>query len=83
MTTRAREEIIIKANNALADEFEKEIETFSPDANLQETLEIDSLDLVDLVVLIEKELGIKTAKDDFANVKTFDDFYDLLYSKQR
>ncbi|MBQ0028847.1 MAG: phosphopantetheine-binding protein [Paludibacteraceae bacterium] len=78
-----REEIIIKANNALADEFEKEIETFSPDANLQETLEIDSLDLVDLVVLIEKELGIKTAKDDFANVKTFDDFYDLLYSKQR
>lgn len=78
-----REEIIIKANDALADEFEKEIETFSPDANLQETLEIDSLDLVDLVVLIEKELGIKTAKDDFANVKTFDDFYDLLYSKQR
>ena len=73
-----REYIIKAINSALADEFEKDPSTFSADGNLYDVLEIDSLDLVDVIVLIEKLFGIKTAKEDFASVKTFNDLYKFL-----
>ena len=33
---------------------------------------------IDVIVLIEKLFGIKTAKEEFAGVKTFNDLYDFL-----
>ena len=45
------EEIISKINEFLIEEFEIEEEEIDPEANLMETLELDSLDLVDLVVM--------------------------------
>ena len=49
------EEIIEKIRTTLAEEFEVDIDVIQPDAPLMETLELDSLDLVDMVVLVEKE----------------------------
>ena len=48
------EEIIEKIRTTLAEEFEVDIDVIQPDAPLMETLELDSLDLVDMVVLVEK-----------------------------
>ena len=48
---------------------------------MRETLELDSLDYVDLVVLIEENLGFKPTADDFKTVETFNDFYDLVERK--
>ena len=48
-----RQELIGKINSALADEFEVEESVITPDAPIKETLELDSLSLVDLVALIE------------------------------
>ena len=45
------EEIIEKIRTTLAEEFEIDVEQIQPDAPLMQTLELDSLDLVDMVVL--------------------------------
>ena len=73
--------IIEKVDEFLIDEFELEAEQLVPSANLKETLEIDSLDYVDLVVIIEKNFGFKVKGEDFASIKTLQDFYD--YIEQR
>lgn len=74
-------EIISKANEILACEFEVEESIITPQAPLKETLGLDSLDLVDVVVLIEENFGVTLKNTDFIGVKTFDDFYSLLDSK--
>jgi len=76
-----KEEIILKINAVLAEEFEVEESVLLPDANLMKTLDLDSLDLVDMVVLIEQSFGIIVKGSDFAEVKTFQDFYDFLYAR--
>ena len=76
-----KEVIIEKINNFLIDEFEVEAEDISPEANLKETLELDSLDFVDLVVAIEANFGVKLVGEDFINVKTLQNFYDLIEKK--
>ena len=76
-----KEEIILKANEVLAEEFETDAEVITPEAPLEETLGLDSLDLVDVVVLVEQNFGITLTAPDFVGVKTFDDFYELLSKK--
>ncbi len=73
--------IITKVNDFLVDEFEAEIEDLTPEANLKETLELDSLDYVDLVVAVESEFGVKLAAEDFVDVDTLDQFYILIDKK--
>lgn len=75
------EEIIEKAAVVLAEEFEVEISEITPDASLKETLGLDSLDLVDVVVLVEQNFGITLTGPDFMNIVTFNDFYELLNRK--
>ena len=76
-----KEEIIGKINEFLVDEFEVEDNKIAPGASLMETLELDSLDLVDLVVIIEKNFGFKVKGEDFVNIKTFQNFYDYIYNR--
>ncbi|MGI6469879.1 MAG: phosphopantetheine-binding protein [Paludibacteraceae bacterium] len=75
------EEIIKKATVVLAEEFEIEESEITPDASLKDTLGLDSLDLVDVVVLVEKHFGLTLTGPDFTGVKTFKDFYELLNRK--
>jgi acyl carrier protein len=74
-------EIISKVNDFLIDEFEIEEDQLIPTASLKETLEIDSLDYVDLVVIIERNFGFKVKGEDFATIKTLQDFYDYIISR--
>ncbi|MRT15683.1 acyl carrier protein [Vitellibacter sp. q18] len=76
-----KEVIVEKINYFLVDEFEVESENIEPKANLKETLELDSLDFVDLVVAIEANFGVKLTGEDFLNVITLQDFYDLIETK--
>ncbi|MBO0591045.1 acyl carrier protein [Cellulophaga sp. E16_2] len=76
-----KEVIIEKINNFLIDEFEVESDDISPEANLKETLDLDSLDFVDLVVSVESNFGIKLVGEDFVNVVKLDDFYNLIENK--
>lgn len=68
-------------NGFLVDEFEVDGDLISHKANLRETLGLDSLDYVDLVVTIESNLGVKLGEADFTGIVSFQDFYDLLENK--
>lgn len=75
------EDIIEKATTVLAEEFEVEASEITPEASLKETLGLDSLDLVDVVVLVEQHFGVTLTAPDFIGVVTFQNFYDLLNKK--
>lgn len=76
-----KQELIEKINEVLAEEFEKEIEEITPEADIKSTLELDSLSLVDMVALIESEFGVKIKGTEVAEVKTFGALYDFVYSR--
>ncbi|WP_378184308.1 phosphopantetheine-binding protein [Aquimarina sp. SS2-1] len=73
--------IVEKVDEFLIEEFEVEADEIAPEANLKETLDLDSLDYVDLVVAIEATFGVKLVGDDFVGVESFKDFYDLIERK--
>ncbi|GER58339.1 phosphopantetheine-binding protein [Patiriisocius marinus] len=74
-------EIIEKIHYFLVDEFEVEEDDLTPEAHLKETLELDSLDFVDLVVAVESSFSVKLVGDDFKGVVLLQDFYDLIERK--
>ena len=75
------EEIIEDTRSFLAEEFEVDRDLILPENSLKETLDLDSLDYVDLVVLIEENLNIKITGEDFKEIVTFGDFYVLVQRK--
>nr|WP_294788235.1 phosphopantetheine-binding protein [uncultured Flavobacterium sp.] len=76
-----KEEIIARINGFLVDEFEVDNDDIEPDANLKDTLGLDSLDYVDLVVSIEANFGVKLVEADFVGISDFQSFYDLIETK--
>ncbi|MBS1754342.1 MAG: acyl carrier protein [Ferruginibacter sp.] len=75
------EAIIEKIHDFMVDEFEVEPEKLIPEANLKETLGLDSLDYIDLVVVIENNFKFKVKPEDFTNIATLQDFYDYVISR--
>jgi acyl carrier protein len=73
--------IIEKINGFLVEEFEVDPGKISPEANLRETLELDSLDYIDLVVVIESNFGFKVKPEDFVTIVTFQNFYDYVINR--
>ena len=76
-----KKSIIEKINGFLAEEFEIELSTISPDGNLAKTLDLDSLDYIDLVVAIENNFGFKVKPEDFTSIQTFDNLYDYIFDR--
>ena len=76
-----KEVIKEKIDDFLIDEFEVDEDAIAPGANLKDTLGLDSLDCVDLVVAVESNFGVKLVGEDFVNVVTLKDFYDLIERK--
>jgi len=68
-------EIVEKVNEFLMDEFEIDEAKLTPEAQLKDDLGIESLDFVDIVVIIEKEFGFKVKREDMVNVSTLESLY--------
>ncbi len=68
-------------NEFLVEEIEVDEDVISPDARIKDDLEIDSLDFVDIVVIVEKAFGFKIKQEEMTNVVVLNDFYDYIYSK--
>ena len=77
-----KEELIEIINEFLVEEFEVDASVIVPDAPLKETLDLDSLDYVDLVVVIESNFGFKVKGEDFIDLQTFQDFYDYIEARK-
>lgn len=74
-------EIKEKVRDFLIEDLEVEEEKIFDDANLKEDVGIDSLDFVDIVVIVEKKIGFKIKPEEMANVATLNDFYNYISSK--
>ncbi len=74
-----REEIIKKTNEALKKEFEFTQEQLVPAAKLKDDLGLDSLDAVDMVVVLEQQFGVTLRQGyDLRTIVTLDDLYNFI-----
>lgn len=70
-------------NEFLTDEIEIEQKLLKPAAFLKKDLGIDSLDFVDVAVVIQKNFGLKIKGEEMASVKTLQDLYDFIFNRIR
>ena len=76
-----RKEIEETVREFLIEDLEIDEEKIAPEALLKEDLGIDSLDFVDIVVIVEKKFGFKIKPEEMTEVKTLNQFNDYIQSK--
>lgn len=76
-----RKEIEEKVRNFMVDELEIDEEKIKPGVKLKDDLGIDSLDFVDIVVIVEKNFGFKIKPEEMKGVVTLKDFCDYIEKK--
>lgn len=73
-----RTEIEEKVRDFLINDLEIDEEKITPDAKLKDDLGIDSLDYVDIVVIVNKYFGFKIKPEEMQEVDTFKKFCDYI-----
>lgn len=76
-----QQEIISRITDFMVEDFEVDPEAITPQADLKETLDLDSLDYIDLVVAIEQNFGFKVKPEDFQQMHTIQDLYDYVSNR--
>ncbi len=76
-----RSEIEEKVKEFLIEDLEIDEEKIYPEAKLKEDMGIDSLDFVDIMVIVDKTFGFKLKAEEMAGVDTFAKFCDYIESK--
>lgn len=72
------DEIIEIVNQVLEDEFEIDANLLKPEALLYEDIGLDSLDAVDLIVIVDKRLGVRIDEEQARAIKTLEDVYNTI-----
>lgn len=74
-----KEEIVKLVNEVFQEDFEMEPQQLDPDAHLFTELGLDSLDVVDLVVALQKKFDV-TIRDDerIRDIRTLSDLYGFI-----
>ena len=65
----------------LIEDLEIDEDKISDDAKLKDDMGIDSLDFVDIVVIVERNFGFKIKPEEMAGVTTLRQFVDYIESK--
>lgn len=73
-----KDDIIEKVNAFLIEEFEIEEGKIAPDANFKDDLGLESLDFVDIVVIIERDFGFKVKGEEMINIRQLSDLYNYI-----
>lgn len=76
-----RDTIVSKVRDFLIEDLEVEEDKIFPEARLKDDVGIDSLDFVDIVVIVEKNFGFKIKPEEMATVITLNDFYQYIENK--
>ena len=77
-------EVIKIINESMVEEFELDSEGMVPDARLIEDLEMDSLDFVDLVIVLQNAFGVKLRDDpNVREIRTLGDLHALILNKKK
>lgn len=78
------QEIIEKINSSLAEEFELDLGEMTPETTLYEDMGLDSLDVVDLVIVLETAFGMKIREEEaIRNIRTLGDIHSFVINKKR
>ena len=73
-----REEIMQAVNSIFIDRFELEEAELTPEKTIADDLQLDSLDIVDMIVGLQQKFGINLRENkEIRNVRTLGDVYDL------
>lgn len=73
-----KEDIENKINGFLIEEFEIEGSKISPDAHLKNDLGLESLDFVDIAVIVQKEFGLTLKGEEMTAIRTLQNLYDYI-----
>ncbi len=75
----AKETVIQIVNSILEEKFEFSPEELTPEKHIFNDLQIDSLDIVDLMMGLQQKLGIQLRDNqELRKVQTLQDIYDLV-----
>jgi acyl carrier protein len=78
------QEIVEMVNEILEEYFEIERERLLPHTNIFEDLELDSLDIVDLVVAMQKRFNVRIRDDErIKRIRTLEDIYRLVAALEK
>jgi len=77
----SRQEIEEKVRAFLIDDLEIDEDKIKDDAKLKDDMGIDSLDFVDIVVIVEKNFGFKIKPEEMKGITTLKEFCDYIDSK--
>ncbi len=78
-----RQEVFERVREALAEVLELSAEDIREDSLFREDLDADSLDLVELLLQMEREYGFKVSDEEAAEIRTVGDAVDLIMAKSR
>ena len=78
-----RAEIDAKVKEFLVEDLEIDEEKIRPEGKLKDDIGIDSLDSVDIVVIVENKFGFKIKPEEMAGVTTLKEFCDYVERKVR
>ena len=67
-----------KLKEIIMDQLDVEEDEVTMDANIQEDLDADSLDMVDLVMSVEEEFDLKIEDEDVEKIKTVGDIVSFI-----
>ena len=77
------QEIIDLINSSLAKEFELDLKDLTPETKLFDDLNLDSLDIVDLVIVLETAFNFKIREEDaIRKIRTLADVHSFVISKK-
>ena len=78
------EQIIALINTSLSEEFELDPGDMVPEAHLFDDLELDSLDIVDMVIVLESAFHFKIREEEsIREIRTLGDIHNFVISKKR
>jgi acyl carrier protein len=75
------EQAIAVVNETLVKEFELDRSIITAEARMREDLGLDSLDAVDLIVALEKALGVEIPEETARKMRTVGDIYAYIKDK--
>lgn len=75
-----KENIIKTINGLLIEEFEIEESAITPNAHLKDDLGLESLDFVDIAVIVQKEFGLTLKGEEMTSIRTLQNLYDYIFN---